>query len=405
MRPRNGILVGLLMFLVVLVGLRVALPDLLLDYVNDQLNELEAYEGSVQDIDLALWRGAYGIDGIRIVKRGKRDPVPFFSSDRLDLSVQWRSLFHGALVSEATFTGPNLNLIQETTERESQLGTEEDWRARIEGLFPFRFNTIEIRYGTATFRAPGIRTEEALNVERINGTFANLTNVADADKEAYADFSLTGAALGDAPVTVSGSLDPWSREPTFDVNLELTDVALPKVNPWLREYIKADAERGEFELYLEVAAADRRFTGYAKPIMRDVDMTSAKENEGNPLRKLWEGIVDFAADVLENKQEEQVAARMPFSGSIEEPKSSVWATLVSIVRNAFVGAFARSLEGSISIRDVKKSLEPYAADDPAGERTDDERQSGSRDGDDSRDLDDDEDGKEGNVEGSADAGD
>jgi hypothetical protein len=385
MHRRSRLLLALALLAVVLAGVRLMLPDLVLDYVNDELKKLEAYEGSVEDIDMALWRGAYGIDGIRIVKRGKQEPVPFFSSDRVELSVEWRSLLRGALVSEAKFVGPDLNLIQETTERESQLGTEEDWRARIEELFPFRFNTITIEDGRTTFRAPGIRTEEALTVERINGTFENLTNVVDANKEAYADFSLQGAALGDAPATVSGSLDPWSREPTFDVNLELTGVALPKVNPWLREYVKADAEQGEFELYLEVAAADRKFEGYAKPIIRDVDMTNAEENEGNPLRKLWEGIVDFAADVFENKEEEQVAARMPFSGTIEEPESSVWVTLVSIVRNAFVGAFARSLEGSISIRDVKKNLEPYTVEAPDADDASDAPEAGASDGEDSDD--------------------
>jgi hypothetical protein len=388
MQRRHPFLVAVLIVAGVLVGARVMLPGLVLEYVNDELKQLEAYEGSVHDIDIALWRGAYGIDGLRIVKRGKQDPVPFFSSDRVDLSVEWRSLFRGSLVSEAKFSRPDLNLIQETTERESQLGTEEDWRARIEQLFPFRFNTIEISDGTVTFRAPGIRAGDALNVERINGAFENLTNVTDADTESYASFSLQGAALGDAPARVSGSLDPWSREPTFDVNLELTGVALPKVNPWLREYIKADAERGDFELYMEVAAADRKFTGYAKPIMRNVDMTGANENEGNPLRRLWEGIVDFAADVFENKQEEQVAARMPFSGSIDEPRSNVWATLVSIVRNAFVGAFARSLEGSISIRDVKENLEPYASAGSADKRNGDERDSQAVDGSGSSEEDD-----------------
>ena len=32
-------------------------------------------------------------------------------------------------------------------------------------------------------------------------------------------------------------------------------------------------------------------------------------------------------------------------------------TVVSVLRNAFVSAFARSLEGSVSLRDVKKNLE------------------------------------------------
>ena len=71
-----------------------------------------------------------------------------------------------------------------------------------------------------------------------------------------------------------------------------------KVNPWLRQYIKADAESGDFELYTELAAADGRFKGYAKPIMTNVNIYSSEEQEENPLKRLWEGLVEFAAEIF-----------------------------------------------------------------------------------------------------------
>lgn len=132
---------------------------------------------------------------------------------------------------------------------------------------------------------------------------------------------------------------------------------LPQVNPWLNRFIKADAESGQFELYVELAAADGKFKGYAKPVMQNVNIYSSEEPEKNPLRRLWEGLIEFAAEVFENEEQEQVAARVPFSGTIENPKAGILATMVSVLRNAFVGAFARSLEGSISVREVRKTLE------------------------------------------------
>ena len=71
--------------------------------------------GMSSDIDIHLWRGAYSIDDIEIVKIGASRPVPFFRSDRVDLSVEWRSLFRGSIVSEASFLGPELNLVQGKT--------------------------------------------------------------------------------------------------------------------------------------------------------------------------------------------------------------------------------------------------------------------------------------------------
>ena len=46
-------------FVVLLVGARVALPYFVKDEVNRRLMALESYDGHVEDVDLALWRGAY----------------------------------------------------------------------------------------------------------------------------------------------------------------------------------------------------------------------------------------------------------------------------------------------------------------------------------------------------------
>ena len=346
----------LLAVALLLVAARVAMPYFVEEYVNDKLASLDSYDGHVGDIDLHLWRGAYSIDSIEIVKTGASRPVPFFRADRVNLSVEWRSLFHGSIVSEASFLGPEVNLVQGKTDADSQLGKEENWNARLEEMFPFRFNTIEVTNGTVRFLAPGIKTSDAITARHVNGEVSNLTNVIDSGKEAFADFHVTADVLDGAPAVVDGSVDAFAEKPTFDVNMEVKKVQLPQVNPWLREFIKADAEAGKFELYMELAAADGKFTGYAKPILQDVDIYRSGEEEQSALKRIWEGFLDFAANVLENQDADQVAARIPFSGTIKNPQTNLFATIASVLRNAFISAFARSLEGSITLRDVKKNL-------------------------------------------------
>jgi hypothetical protein len=62
-----------------------------------------------------------------------------------------------------------------------------------------------------------------------------------------------------------------------------------------------------------------------------------------------------------------VAARIPFSGTIKDPNTNLFATIASVLRNAFVSAFARSLEGSITLRNVKKNLRDVDPNKPADE--------------------------------------
>nr|WP_276596396.1 hypothetical protein [Sorangium aterium] len=100
-------------------------------------------------------------------------------------------------------------------------------------------------------------------------------------------------------------------------------------------------------------------------MLRNVNIHSSEEPEKNPLKRIWEGLVEFAANVLENDEKEQVAAPIPFTGTIDNPKSSILETIVSVLHNAFISAFARSLEGSISVRAVRENLKDVG--DPAAE--------------------------------------
>jgi hypothetical protein len=208
--------------------------------------------------------------------------------------------------------------------------------------------------------------------------------VVESGKETFAEFRVTAEVLDGAPARVAGSVNAFASQPTFDVNMEVKKINLPAANPWLREYIKADAEAGSFELYMELAAADGKFTGYAKPILQDVDLYRSGEAEESALKRVWEGFLDFAANVLENPDADQVAARIPFAGTIKNPETSVFATIASVLRNAFVSAFARSLEGSITLRDVKKNLNELDPNKPAEDEKKAAKKKAASDGDDAR---------------------
>src|SRR5215204_5426804 len=144
MRRRNKYLLALGIVIVVLIAARLALEPLLLDYANDKINGLEAYDGHIDDLDLALLRGGYEVKGIEIVKTGSGQPVPFFKGDRIEATVEWRSLLHGSLVAQGDLYRPQLNLVTAESDQQSQLGKEVNWVEQFKQLFPFRFNTVRV---------------------------------------------------------------------------------------------------------------------------------------------------------------------------------------------------------------------------------------------------------------------
>lgn len=350
MAKRNKI-GGFLLVLLVLGIARLALPSVLLFLVNDRLGELESYYGEVEDIDVSLWRGAYQLDNLIIRKREAEHLEPFVLLERADLSIDWARLFDGHLVAQARLDQLQLNLVEADTELESQTGEEEDWRSRLNEFFPVRFDKIALTNSTVRFRAPGIEAKDALEVTQIEGEVLNLTNTRDIENHAFSPFHFDGEVFK-APINLSGRVDPIVEPPTFDINLTLKKVELTALNPWLEEYVGADAESGSFELYLELVAAEGEFKGYAKPFMQDVNMFTLEEaGEKGFFGSIWEGLVELAAELFENQPRGEVATRVPLSGTMDEPDAGVVTSIVNVVRNAFLAAFTRSLDHSIELDD------------------------------------------------------
>lgn len=69
------------------------LPARVKYYVNTQLAAFNDYGGSVGDIRVFLWRGAYRIRDLYIYKTGDNPRTPFIAAETTDLSVEWGALW------------------------------------------------------------------------------------------------------------------------------------------------------------------------------------------------------------------------------------------------------------------------------------------------------------------------
>src|SRR5262245_923437 len=353
---RAAIVIGVLA--VVGVAARLAAPTVVEHYVNRQLADMGEYRGTISGVELHLLAGGYVLRDLTIVEVDGTTETPFCAMPAMDLTLQWRALFRGQAVGEVVMHDAVLNFVQGPSDEQQQLGTGVNWPQEIRDLFPFRLNVVEARNGLVTFRAPGISTDDSLTIRDFQMRLRNLTNVQDVAEPAFAEIDVRGGMMGNAPVTLTGRIDPNEAKPTFDVDFSLEGARLVDVNPWLREFLKADAEMGVFSMYAELAAAEGRFEGYARPILEDPKFVAKHEDEG-PVRKAWEGLVNLAAKILENKQEEQVATQIPLRGELNDPDVDILTSMVNLLRNAFVAAFSHSLEGSIDLRSVEEDVRRF----------------------------------------------
>lgn len=332
-----------------LIGARLYLPIAVRDHINGVLERNGAYTGRVVDVDLALWRGAGEIRGLEIVKRNGEVPVPLIEVPRAYGSLQWMALLrHGELVLEAIVEGPELHLVGAPRKEQQQYGEGGRWQETIEALTPIRVDRLTVRDGSAHFHDFHSNPRIDVVLSDISLVAENLTNIRNQDEPLPARARLTATPMTAGQLTVQAALDPLARLPRFDVDAELTGMDLVPWNSLLRAYGGLDVEAGTIAVYAEAEAQDGRFDGYLKPFVTGLDVLDFEEekDEKNPLELAWEAVAGATAELLQNQPAEQLATRVPLSGTVENPETEFWPTFVNVLRNAFVEAFAPRLDGS-----------------------------------------------------------
>src|SRR5690606_10933685 len=142
---------------VILITLRLLLPGFVKDYVNKTLQDIPGYWGEVEDIDISLIRGAYVINGLKLDKvNEKKENIPFLNFPKSDISIHWKSLFHGRIVSEVAMKNPEVTLIFEEHAKEHvsdtvQEPTSDDWSEALTDLVPIKINRLAITNGKFRF--------------------------------------------------------------------------------------------------------------------------------------------------------------------------------------------------------------------------------------------------------------
>jgi hypothetical protein len=356
--PRRRVAIGALVVLaLLLIGARAAAPTLIQRYVNRVLDRTEGYRGSIGDVDLALLRGGYTIEDIRMDKETGKVPVPLFRAREVDLSIEWRALFEGSLVGEVWFDEPEVNFVSAPRDAADQSGAEADWRKTVKDLFPVKINRLTVRNGTVHFRNFASDPPVDVYLRDVDGTVRNLSNSEDLGGDLVAHAHFRARAMETGRIELKAAIDPYADLPTFDLDASATNIALTDWNAFLRAYAGVDVQRGKLRLYTELEAKNGRFDGYAKPFLETVDVLDLREEakEQGFLASLWEAIVGGTAEVVQDQSEARVATRIPITGGADSPEFGFWTTLGNVIKNAFIEAFVPALEHSVGAESARKT--------------------------------------------------
>jgi hypothetical protein len=347
-----------LIILVFVIVVRLLLPFIVLHYANKTLASMHGYYGHVSDIDIALIRGAYQLDNLYI---NKVDTITglqtsFFHSEVIDLSVEWRALFHGSIVGELVFERPWLRFTKDKTDPAQVQEDTSDFRVILDKFMPLRINRFEINQGTVEYRDSTSNPVVNLDMTQTYILAQNLRSVYD-KKQILPATVKARSYLYEGYLNFDMKLNPLADNPTYELNAELLNTNLVKINDFLMAYGKFDVHKGKFSVYAEMAAEKGKFRGYVKPFFKDLQVVGPEDRQKGFLMQLWEHIVGAAAGILKNEETQEVATKVPIEGNYNNPNVRSFDAVIEILRNAFIQALVPSLDNEITLNSINQTEE------------------------------------------------
>ncbi len=355
MKRTTKIIIGIVVLLIIA---RLVLPYFVLRYVNKTLADMGGYTGHVEDIDIQLIRGAYQIDDLRIRKVAGKIKEPFISIPKTDLSVEWKSLFKGKLVSEVECYEPEINFAFSESEASSQTGAEVDWTAYLRKLLPININRFAVINGKVNLTSLVTQPRADLFLQKLQGEIKNIRNVDDKQNKLPSPVTATGDVKGyGGTMNFYADMNLLKVVPDFNYKLRFSDIQLIKLNTLAREYANIDFERGTVSVYSEMVMLDKKLNGYIKPLTKGMKIFKLNEHEGRSVGKFFtELLAQAGTAVLKNQKQDQVATRIPLNGTIDDVETAVWPTIFGVLRNGYIEAFRGKFDNNITLKDAFKTI-------------------------------------------------
>lgn len=343
--------------LALLVAVRWSAPTFIENYLNNHLlAELGDYRGSVDDVSLTLWRGAMRVEGLRIEKTVGRTWTDFIVVPAVDIAIAPGALFRRIIRASVVVEAPVINFV-DGDEQDVQTGAglrfEIEPDPDAEPQFGFELEKLQVRNGTIAFR--NFISDPEVNLQlvdiHINGSHLVVAN----ESEKTGALELRARLLGDSPLSVQARFDPIDYR-TFMLAAELSLTDLSGLNEFFEAYADLDFASGEGNMVLELQAEDDMLTGYARPMLENVEVIDWEEGIleqlSEPFHLLREGALGAILSVLTHPETGEVATEVEFRGDVPETMDiDGWGAVFTLMRNAFIESIDTDFEPETPLAD------------------------------------------------------
>jgi uncharacterized protein DUF748 len=364
------------------VSARLALHPLVVRRTREALLRLEpGMRGTFSGVEIRVRDLSYAIRDLRVDKRAGGVIEPFFRARSARFSLSWKELLRGRLVVGVALEAPRLTVVQ----RKGRPGGEGDAGGRIEevpgsarrlaGLAPFRVDHAQVRDGTLVFEDARTRERPRVVLHGVEATLDNFAPRRGLSRREPTVLAAEATLQRSGRVSVFATADPLARRVTFAGEGRLTGLQLVELQEVFAAKSHVEPDRGVLDMTVTFKAVDGRVTGGVRPVLKGAGTEPA---DGSFLAQVESLVSDSSLHLFSDGAGDGDPARatIPISGNVLDPRAQPIATVIGLLRNAFV----RGLSDAFSGRAPPRAGEPGGAREQArrGAQERRRRQAGAR---------------------------
>ncbi|MEW6468995.1 MAG: DUF748 domain-containing protein [Bacteroidota bacterium] len=328
------------------------LPFLVRPLVNRALSKLGAYSGNLRRLRIRLFQPAFIIHDFHMEEiREKR--TRFVSCREFRMDFEWLALWKRTFVCDVRLKDCSVYLekgeedAEKTTTVKDKAPQNEIVLEMPTLVFPAIVKSFEVLGGRLDFEDTAAQPQVKLEVSEIEMRGTNISTV-PLRRLPPAEIRIRATAYsGTIDIQLKATL--YEKRPAFDMNLEVKNIDMPRLNPMFEAYGKFDVSDGRMGLFAEVAAKGGRFRGYVKPLIRDLKVLGRDDRSESALNRIWQGMIGTVKELFENQKKDQLATKIPMQGTFNEPNIRIWRAVMYVLRNAFVAALKPSIDHEIDL--------------------------------------------------------
>jgi uncharacterized protein involved in outer membrane biogenesis len=186
-----------------------------------------------------------------------------------------------------------------------------------------RLGAIKLERGRSNFTDQFVQPNYSVNLTNLNGTLSPMSS--DAPKPA--DLVLSGRVDDNAPIEISGQVNPFGEGLYADVRAKAKGIDLPTLTPYSAKYAGYAIERGTLTLDVHYRIENGRLEAQNRVVL---DQLTFGERIDSPNAITLP--IQFALNLLKNSNGE-IDVSLPISGSLNDPQFSIGGIIGSAILN------------------------------------------------------------------------